>query len=556
VSLITELNAEPSEPAGPTHPPAAGVEPSPGAWAVARALARAEVPRLLRHPAFVAGVVVTVLLIGLTGGQEPADWQSISVDIGLVLVPFGWLTLIATNLVALRDRRHGTTELVGTAPAEAPARTLGVVLATMVTAPVTVALLAAAIGWNSWRHGPIGGELQLLELAVPVLLVVGGGIVGVAVARWIPRPVAAIGAIVVTIQIEVWMTRSDTSPTRWLAFWAEPHPVRLPEVELRPAAWHLVWLAAWVVIMAVVAVARHGLRRPLPAFAGGALVVATVAGWNQTRPMTEAQLERAVSVLTAPEQHQVCEIHGAVTYCAYPHYRFAMKGWRQAVDGVLAAVPSRAQRPLEVRQRIATVIGDYECRPQEAFDLLHPRLRERLDADAVWRRDGAVHPAIVPDERLPCGGRSLAWLSTAIATGAWAVGLPPAPWDQDERCRADGQARSAVALWLGAQAVPGGTASLQAIADDHAITSSGRIEFGRHWNEHPQWGVRWNVLDLRAALALLELPQGAVRAALAEHWERIVDPSTTTVELRELLGSDGSWGLRSTDTDCTPPPAD
>jgi hypothetical protein len=542
--------ALPGQPAARAEPAAAPAR----AVATARALAAAEARRLLRHPAFVAGIVVTVLLVWLTSGDGTSHWRNWSVFISLVLVPLGWLTLVATNLMALRDRRHDTTELVGTAPASPATRTVGLLLATLVTIPVTGLLVAGSYVYALWRLDPAGGGPHLAEVAVALFLVVGGGVVGVAVARWLPLPVAGVAGVIAVTMIQVSMTQSQTSPWRWLAFWVQPDAVPLTAVHPRPVAWHLVWLAAWVAVMAVVAVARHGLHRPLFAAATAAVLVATLAGWYQTRPLTEAQIATAVSVLSEPERHQRCETHGTVTYCAYRGFGDVIGRWRGAVDGVLAAVPPEAHRPLEVRQRLATVIGDQHCAPQDSLDLLPPEVAAQLRPERVWTRDGAVHPAVVGREEGPCGGPDLEWFNTAVSTGAWAVGLPPGPWDDDVRCTADGEARSAVALWLGAQAVPGGTDSLRSIRTDVPLMWSGRVDFSGHWTDHPQWGVAWHIGDIDAALAMLERPAAEVGAVVAENWHVLTDPGTTTRQLRDLLAIDAGGDPARPESTCPEPP--
>jgi hypothetical protein len=551
MTVVVEPAAdETGEPHRTGVPPA----PAPGTGpATARALAVTEARRLLRHPAFLAGVVVTVLLVALVGGEPAPDWPGWSMNIVLVFAPLGWFTIVATDLMALRDRRAGTSELIDTTPATPATRTVALALATLATIPVTVALLAGAGAYAMWRHDPIGAPVPR-ELAVALVLVVGGGVVGIAVARWVPRAIAGVAAVVVVIQLQIWMTRSTISPSRWLAFWVEPPAIGLLEVHPRPALWHLAWLLAWVAIMAVVAVARHGLHRPLLATVAAAVLVAALAGWAQTRPPTDAELAIAADLFNNPAEHQVCETHGTVTYCAYPDYRYVIGGWRGAVDGVLAAVPPAAQRPLEVRQRLATVIGDSMCDAQRSIDLLPPEVAARVDPSRIWIRDGEVHPGITAAEQGPCGGRDFAWMSTAISTGAWAVGLPPAPWGDAERCAADGEARSAVALWLGAQAVPGGADSLRSIREDNAILWSGRVDFARHWTEHPQWGVAWHIGDLDAALELLDRPAAEVRALVAEHWNLLTDPATTTLELRELAGASEGRPPRDPLSNCPDPP--
>src|SRR5688572_21617478 len=93
-----------------------------GNWLVVRPLARADLRRVLRHPAFLVGVLLTPLML-LPATEYATTWREASGGIALALVPLGWLTIIATNLVALRARRTGADELLAALPAPQPVRT-------------------------------------------------------------------------------------------------------------------------------------------------------------------------------------------------------------------------------------------------------------------------------------------------------------------------------------------------------------------------------------------------------------------------------------------------
>src|SRR5262245_6701454 len=58
-------------------------------WSTVRPLARAESRRVLRHPAFIVGVVLTpVMLLAATATET--HWWGASPSIALALVPLGW----------------------------------------------------------------------------------------------------------------------------------------------------------------------------------------------------------------------------------------------------------------------------------------------------------------------------------------------------------------------------------------------------------------------------------------------------------------------------------
>lgn len=507
-------------------------------WSVVGPLARAESRRLLRHPAFLVGVVLTPLMFSAAWSAETSWWR-ISTGIALALVPLGWATIIATNLLALHPRRAGADELLAAAPAPQPVRSVALLLAA-VPASAVAAVLAG--GWVLWlgRRPDLAGSPQPLEIAAGVLLVTGSVAVGVAVARWLPHAGFGILAAVATVFLQArffevgswpWY-RPEADPVRFLGFLADPTSVTPPAFEVRPSAWHLVYLAGLVAVMAGVALTRDGVPRRLGAFLALGAVVVVGAGWVQLRPPTDTQVAAMAERLTDPVAHQTCTDDGPVRLCADPENRVRLDAWRARVAAVRALVPAAvAARPLVVADRVPTVTGDGNCAPQPFLLGLHPRVAALVTAARVWPDDGAVHPGT---DRFPCGGRDTRGFFTAVQVAAWSVGLPPSPHHLDVRCTAPGQARSAVALWLGAAATPGGAGTLRALVAEETA-ASGLLRF-TGWNDPPMWGVVFATSDAELALRLLALPRSRVAGELARAWETVVDPGTTSAELAGLLG--------------------
>ncbi len=265
-------------------------------------------------------------------------------------------------------------------------------------------------------------------------------------------------------------------PLRFLGFLGEPTPVGDPALEIRPVWWHLVYLAALIAVMCAVALARDGVPRRLGAVIVAAIGVAAVAGWVQTRPPTDGQAAAMVSYITEPTAHQTCEQRQGVRYCAYPMSRHLVDEWEARVTGVLALVPpSVAQRPVEVIQRIPTTVGGSSCGPSPFLAGLPAQVADRLSPQAIWPDDKNLHPDLGSGS-FPCSGRATNQVFTVVQAGAWAVGLPPAPHHDDQRCSADGQARAVLALWLAAAATPDGAALLRGRSAEGA-SSSGALTF-------------------------------------------------------------------------------
>jgi hypothetical protein len=513
-------------------------------WRTLRPLAAVENRRLLRHPAFVAGIVLTPLMLWaatIVDHTSREHWRGLSTDIALALVPLGWFTIVASNLLVLRPSRSGTAELLATLPAPQPLRTAGA-LATIGVA--VAAALSLSAGWVVLlsARGDAVGTPQWAEIGAGVLVVAGAVTVGVAVGRWLPF--AAFG-IAATVAVSVIQARflDDTTwpwnvphshPVRFLGFLAEPTSVGDLALEDRPAWWHLVYLAALVALMCVVALARDGVPRRLGAALVAAVGLVAVAGWAQTRPPSADRIAAMVSYITEPTGHQACERRAGVRYCAYPPSRHLVDEWDARVQGVLALVPPTvARRPLAVIQRIPTTIGNSDCAPRPFLAGLPAQVTERLSPRTVWPDDGNLHPDL-GNGSFPCDDRPTNQLFTAVQAGAWAVGLRPAPHFDDQRCSADGQARSVVALWLAAAATPDGAELLDELSSEGA-SQTGALTFDG-WDNPPMWGVVYSASDARLATAMLEQPTRRVANVLADDWPRWADPATSSTELARRFG--------------------
>jgi len=512
-------------------------------WGVVAPLARAETRRVLLHPAFIVGVLLTPLML-LAATSDPESWRAVSGGVALGLVPLGWMTIIASNLVALRPSRSGTEELLAALPAPQSTRT-GAMLATVVGPTVIAAVFAVASLVLVGRGTTVlSGSPEPLETLAGILIVAGAVTVGVAVARWLPGGGWGIAAVFVVIflqarflDVTTWpWNRPQGDPMRFIGFLAEGTNAGVNFLEFRPAGWHLVYLAALSVLMGGVALARDGLRRNVRILVGGALAIALAAGWIQTRPMSEAQVTARVSFLLDPAEHQVCEQADDVTYCAYQDFLVDVPDWIDRVGATLAALPTDARvrrPPLEVRQRPAIVISDSDCSPAGYLTTLTSDIASRIPVDDLWPADGAVHPPFGTDH-FPCSSRGAFGFFLAVQTGAWAVGLPPAPHGANVRCVASGQARSAIALWAAAAASPDGERTLRDVTNDGS-RGFPLIDFA-DWDSPPTWGVDYAVADAGLAVEMLGVAPGDVRDVLTADWDQWIDPATTTETLAAELG--------------------
>lgn len=512
-------------------------------WRVVAPLARSDMQMVLRHPAFLTGVVLTPFML-IAATADASSWLVASVDIALGLVPLAWLTIVATNLVALRPRRSGGGELFASLPAPQSVRSSALLAAA--AGPVVVAgmLAAAWVMMIGTRGEDLRGSPRWEEVAVGTAIVAGGVCVGVAVARWLPNGgfglLAAAATMVVQVRfldVTTWpWDRDEGDSLRFLAFLVEPTSVGDDLLDIRPSGWHLLYLAGLVTIMAGVALARDGMRRSIAVVLSTGVLVTAGAGWMQTRPVSDTREDAIVSYLTEPEAHQTCGVWDGVRFCAYPGFVADVSGWRTGVEATLAVLPSAASEgrsPLHVVQRPAIVVGDAHCLPT-AFEGSLPRgVARRVSPEQLWPADGQVHPPF-RQESFPCSDRDARGFFLAVQTAAWAVGLPPAPHGHDVRGAATNQARAAIALWAGAAATPDGARTLGDVTTEGS--HDGNVIDFDGWDAPPMWGVDFAVADAALAQAMLLLPTAEVRTVLAADWSRWIDPRTPSSALAEQLG--------------------
>ena len=185
-----------------------------------------------------------------------------------------------------------------------------------------------------------------------------------------------------------------------------------------------------------------------------------------------------VSYLTEPAAHQVCE-ESASALLRLPRLR---RRHRQMADigrsdarGAPTGRDSRRRAPVGREptcgdRRRAT---ETAC-PCGSTAPFRRACSERVSPGTLWPADGQSTPASPRSRSRARTARSDGFF-LAVQTGAWAVGLPPAPHGDNERCTADGQARAVIALWAAASAVPDGGATLRDVIAEGSVGSVDRV---------------------------------------------------------------------------------
>jgi hypothetical protein len=228
----------------------AGAAPTtdePPRLAVIAALARAEGPRMLKHPSYVLILPLGFLLVGSRSLADVSLDQLLGALLVFSAVGLFVGTLITANLAAVRSRRDGTGELFGSLPSPAAART-GAQMVALVLGPAAVAFVLSVVTLIYRLAAP---DARLMEDIDPVMLpqfplaVIAIGILAIAVGRWVQSVFGTVFLLAGHIFTGV--------------IWAVPWVILSPEPSVH--AWHLLYLVAFIVGFGALAILRDR-RRP------------------------------------------------------------------------------------------------------------------------------------------------------------------------------------------------------------------------------------------------------------------------------------------------------
>lgn len=246
-------------------------------------LAGVEGLRLVRHPLVLLACVLFAAMIYVSSSDGPGAGYG-----GVVTGPTFFLGVPAyfvANLAASRPRRHGCDEHHASLPATTAQRTAAVCLAGLAPAVLAVLLQLAALGWIGVSSARLAQLPSLAELAAGPLTVLGGSLLGVMVARWLPFPAAPVLVMLPIVVVTAALAEPPQTYQLLAPFaeftvyredggWAGLHPGSI--------TWHAVYLLALCVMAAAGALLRDAAAKlPLLLAGGAATGLAVVAGWAQ-----------------------------------------------------------------------------------------------------------------------------------------------------------------------------------------------------------------------------------------------------------------------------------
>jgi hypothetical protein len=203
--------------------------PLPGRLVAARpvralvpALARQEARRLLLHPLTLIGFAVFLVIATTTVFQDQGPRPAYeTTNMGLTFFP-GLLLVLAANLVATRDRRADSEELLAPLPGRAEERLLAQALASLAPAATGLVGVLALHAWYVADERYVESPTPWHLVAGPVTLV-GACLFGLMLGVWLPVRAAGVIGLVALVVVNVWLDNTAdhrllgaaTSWARW-----------------------------------------------------------------------------------------------------------------------------------------------------------------------------------------------------------------------------------------------------------------------------------------------------------------------------------------------------
>jgi hypothetical protein len=255
---------------------------APVAPGVVPQLARAEARRLLLHPVMLVGFALWVGVTVESFLHEITVVQAFEMVTASISFFPGVPAVLAAHMVATRDGRAGSVELLTSAPARVEDRVRALLLASF--APAAVALvLNAGLTLALTLAGEFAQQPTPWHVVQGPLTVLGACLLGTMVGVWAPSPVAAVVTMVALVAGHLVVAERGAAillgPAVFWPDWGIYDGSVWVGLTPGSAPWHVGYVAGLCGLAAAGALLRVATRRaPVIALGLASLTVTAVAG--------------------------------------------------------------------------------------------------------------------------------------------------------------------------------------------------------------------------------------------------------------------------------------
>lgn len=233
---------------------------------VRRALGGVEGREIVLSPWFAIGIgFCAVMVVGFAPSYEGGEtWADIVQDMPFLAHPFVGMMVLVGHRSATRAERDDVGELLAACPTPARTRTLGLLSAAWIAPVVLAGFFAAYLAVVDVFVPTIdgtAGAARGLTLLAGVLLGAGGWVLGVALGRWLPNPLAPVIAIVLIGLVSPRLATGSSGEMSAVMLLSTMPGIAddAPQLTAGQAALHVAWITA--ITAATAALALLGSRR-------------------------------------------------------------------------------------------------------------------------------------------------------------------------------------------------------------------------------------------------------------------------------------------------------
>ena len=234
--------------------------------------------RIALHPLSLLGLVLTCTVMW-TEGVEGAREAFETVSTGPTWF-YGVLVYFAAHLVASRDRRAHSGELLAAVPASGAQRVAGLCVAALVPALVAVVFVVTVHQVNEAR-GLYLVPPNVWHLSQAPLTVLGGGLLGIMVARLTRVPGVPLLVMIAMVLVNAWLNSKPLTLQPLATYvpwpvWTTLNTRSWNGMNPGSPAWHVAYLAALCGMAATGAFLREAAHRTRVLCIGAAFTAAAV----------------------------------------------------------------------------------------------------------------------------------------------------------------------------------------------------------------------------------------------------------------------------------------